>query len=93
MQVVGPTSWPVPPHVRHDAHAALLVPVEYVPVGTPVHAPQAPPLRPWPASHCVGTHAEAAALLPAVDVIVAAVSPVVAWVEHAVHALFALPLL
>ena len=43
VQVVVPTSRPVPAHWSHDAHAALLVAAENVPLNPPVHATQAPP--------------------------------------------------
>ena len=71
-----PTSRPVPDvQSSHDAHALLLVPSEYVPPGPPLHGSQALlPLRPQPAVHCVGTHAEDA-VLPAGDVMCALTSP------------------
>jgi len=85
-----PTSWPSPPHALHAVQAASSVASEKVVPG--LHAGQPPLAKPYPARHCVATQSSTFALLPAVDVIVAASSPAPAAVAHDVHASSASPL-
>jgi len=88
-----PTSWPSPPQALHAAQAASPVAAENV--APALHAWQAPLANPYPGRHCVAAQSSTSALLPAVDVIVAASSPAPAApfaFAHAVHASSASPL-